>query len=145
MPQEPNTSATSVLLIDSSPDCRAALTDQLKQCTTSYQILEADDGPSGLAICRSQHVDCVLLELGWPSRSGILTLVELVPHATRPEIAVIMLTNLPDAGVRYIAEQNGACACLFKQDLSGEELDRAIQEAVATVKRSGQNKWYRQL
>ena len=52
-------------------------------------------------------------------------------RATReqPEIAVIMFTNLPDSEVRYIAEQNGAGACLFKQDLSGGELDRAIPVA----------------
>ncbi len=125
--------STSVLFIDGSKNQRAYWAAQLKQCSPDYQILEASDGQAGLDICRSSRIDCVVLELSLPDQSGFQTLVNLVPIASRPQVAVIVLTLLTGRGLWELAKQNGAYVCLAKQFSSGEDLDKAIQRAVAFV------------
>ncbi len=107
--------------------------DQLKRCSLDYEIIEASDGQSGLDIYRSRRIDCVVLELSLPDQSGFQTLVDLVPIASRPHVAVVVLTLMTHRGVWELAKQNGAYACLAKKFTSGEDLDKAIQRAVAFV------------
>ena len=128
----------SVLFIDSSMNQRTYWADQLKRCSSSYEILEASDAQSGLDLYRSRRIDCVVLDLALQDESndttwGLATLVNLVPIARKPSIAVIVLTQLLHRGVWEIAKQNGAYACLAKMFTSGEDLDEAIRRAVAFV------------
>jgi len=132
-PNSEGRSTTSVLLIDGSQRQRAYWVEQLKQRSSNYQIIEASDGQSGLDLFRSRRIDCVVLELSLPDQSGLQTLVNLVPIVSRPRIAVIVLTLMTNRGVWELAKQNGAHACLAKKFTSGEDLDRAIQRAVAFV------------
>ena len=74
---------------------------------------------------RSRIADC----------SGLEVLVDLIPIAKRPRIAVLMLTNNAQRGLHQIAIQNGAYACFVKRFTSGEDLDRAVQRAIAYVGR----------
>src|SRR4029078_3492984 len=104
----------SVLLIDGSKNQRTYWADQLKRCTSVYEIVEAPDGQSGLDLYRSRRIDCVLLELSLPDQSGFETLVNLVPIASRPQVAVIVLTLLTHPGVWRLAKENGAYTCLGK-------------------------------
>jgi DNA-binding NarL/FixJ family response regulator len=134
MLQGPDISPTvSVLLIDGSKKQRTFWADQLKSCSSEYEILEAADGQSGLDLCRSRRIDCVVLELSLPDQSGFETLMELVPQASRPHVAVVVLTLMTQPGVWRLAKENGAYACLVKEYTSGDDLDRAIQRAVAFV------------
>jgi CheY-like chemotaxis protein len=125
--------ATSVLLIDGSDKQRAYWADQLKRCSSDYEIIEAADGPSGLNICRSQRVDCVVLDLSLPDQSGFQTLTELVPIASKPQVAVVVLTLMTLPGVWELAKQHGAYVCLEKNSTLGEDLDKAIQRAITFV------------
>jgi DNA-binding NarL/FixJ family response regulator len=124
---------TAVLFIDESKNQRTFWTNQLKRCSADYEILEASDSQSGLDLYKSRRIDCVVLDLGLPDQSGLKTLIELVPIASRPQIAVIVLTMITARGVRDLAKQNGAYECFVKQHTSGEDLDRAIQRAIAFV------------
>ena len=134
---------TSVLLIDGSKNQRTYWADQLKRCSLDYEIIEASDGQSGLDLYRSRRIDCVVLELGLPDQSGFQTLVELVPIASRPRVAVIVLTQMTERGVSDLARQNGAYACFVKQHTSGQDLDKAIQRAVAFVGQMPKEERYR--
>jgi CheY-like chemotaxis protein len=125
---------TSVLFIDGSNSQRAYWTDQLRRCSPDYQIIEASDGQSGMDLFRSQRIDCVVLELGLPDQSGFQTLVELVPIASRPRIAVIVLTQLGYRSLWDLAKEQGAYACFHKHHTSGEDLNKAIQQAMAFVR-----------
>jgi len=125
---------TSVLLIDGSTNQRAYWADQLKRCSPDYQIIAATDGQSGLDIFRSRRIDCVVLELSLPDQSGFETLVNLVPIASRPYVAVVVLTLMTYQEVWEVAKQNGAYTCLAKKFTSGEDLDKAIQRAIAFVR-----------
>ena len=125
---------TSVLLIDGSQRQRAYWVEQLKQASPNYQIVEASDGQSGLDLYRSRHIDCVVLEVALPDDSGFPTLIELVPIASKPQVPVIVLTQIPYPGIWEVAKENGAYACFHKPRASGEDLDKAIQGAVAFVR-----------
>ena len=133
MPQSPDSPSTSILFIDGSKNHRAYWADQLKSCSPDYQIIEAADGQSGLDVFRSRRIDCVVLELSLPDQSGFQTLMKLVPIASRPHVAVVVLTQMTHRGVWELAKQNGAYACLAKKFTSGEDLDKTIQRAVAFV------------
>src|SRR4051812_19667059 len=124
---------TSVLFIDGSKNQRTYWANQLKHCSADYETVEAPDGQSGLDLYRSRRIDCVVLELGLPDLSGFQILGELVPVASKPRIAVIVLTQLPGRGVWELAKGNGAYACFHKHQTTGDDLDRAIQRAVAFV------------
>lgn len=101
----------SVLLIDGNDTDRRYFADQLKGRSPDYEILEATDGEIGLTLYRSRRIDCVVVALELPDQSGLKILVELVPIASRPNVAVVMLTNRLQRGLREIAQQNGAYAC----------------------------------
>jgi DNA-binding NarL/FixJ family response regulator len=75
----------------------------------------------------------VVLELSLPDQSGFELLINLVPIASRPHVAVIVLTLMTYRGLWDLAKQNGAYVCLAKKFTSGEDLDKAIQRAVAFV------------
>jgi DNA-binding NarL/FixJ family response regulator len=126
--------AASVLLIDGSDNQRAYWAEQLKRGSPDYQIVEAPDGQSGLDLYRSRKIDCVVMELTLPDRSGLDLLTELVPVPSKPTAAVIVLTLLAHRSLWELAKQYGAYACFHKKHTAGEDLEKAIQRAVAFVR-----------
>jgi len=124
---------SAVLLIDGNEADRKYFADQLKRRSPNYKILEATDGEAGLTRYRSRRIDCVVVERELPDQSGFKVLVELVPIASRPNVAVIMLTSSLHRGIRELARENGAYAYFVKRFMSEEDLDLAIQRAIAFV------------
>ena len=143
MPPNRERPTTSILLIDGNDTDRRYFAYQLKGRSPEYEVLEAADGEAGLALYRSRRIDCVVVALELPDQSGFKVLVDLVPNARRPNVAVILLTNRLQRGLREIARQNGAYACFMKQFMSKEDLDRAIRRAIAFVVRLPKEDRYR--
>ena len=129
----PDLSTTRVLFIDGNDADRSFYVSGLQRCSPDYQIIQAADGQSGLAIHRAQRVDCIVLELDLPDLSGFEVLADVVPLARRPDIAVIVLTRLTHRGLWDLAKKNGAYACFYKPHTFSEDLDRAINRAIAFV------------
>jgi DNA-binding NarL/FixJ family response regulator len=127
------TPTTSVLLIDANATDRTRFAAHLKSCSPDYTTFEARDSHSGLDIYRSRRIDCVVLSLDLPNQSGFRVLIDLVPIASRPHVAVVALTDRATRGVHEIAMQNGAYACFVRQFTSGDDLERAILRAMAFV------------
>lgn len=96
-------------------------------------VFEATDWCSGLELNNSQKIDCVVLELALPDRSGLAALLELVERPRRPQFPVVVLTRLNIAPVLELALMHGAYACLQKTETAGDELDKVIQRAMAAV------------
>lgn len=125
--------STSVLLIDGFDADRRYFADQLKRCSLDYQIIEAADGQSGLEIYRSRRIDCVVVEIALPDRSGFEVLKNLVPHVSRLPVAVIVLTQFTYGGLRELAKKKGAYDCFIKRHTTVDDLDRAIPQAISFV------------
>lgn len=133
MPPTTEPPSISVLFIDGNDTDRTYFATQLKNCASKYKIQEATDGEAGLTLFRSRQFDCVVLALELPDLSGLRVLVDLVPIASRPNVAVVMLTNRLQPGLGELARENGAHACFVKRFMSCEDLDEAIQRAMAYV------------
>jgi DNA-binding NarL/FixJ family response regulator len=130
-------STITVLLIDSYKEDREYWTQRLNISSPDYVVLEADTGASGLAICHSQQVDCVVAELDLSDMSGFQVLLDLVPRVRYPDKAVIILSRLNLRSLAELAKKNGAFAYLMKSHLSGDVLDGIIRKAVASVVEGG--------
>ena len=125
--------ATIVLLIDDDPHYCEYYAQRLHASTSNYDVVHAAAGQSGLDICARQPIDCVVLEIDLPDMSGFEVLAKLVPRTYRPEIAVIVLTRLPNQFLLDLALKNGAQAAFHKTVGSGDLLEQAIRKAIGTV------------
>lgn len=132
-PPERLTTLTTVLIIDDNDGDRRYWCEALKHSVHHYTVLEASKGQLGLDLCRSQRVDCVVLDLDMPE-SGFYVLFDLFRDRTRPQVAVVILTHLLAPNLLEMAKHNGAQVCLVKQTTSVQDLENAIQNAVATVR-----------
>jgi|SRR5687768_3305632 len=89
----------------------------------------------GLDICARQPIDCVVLEIDLPDISGCELLAKLVPRAYHPQIAVIILTRLPNPFLLDLAIKNGAQVALQKTLGSGDLLAPSILKAVSALQK----------
>ena len=128
-----STALTTVLVIYDDEEQLKCLCEPLKHSVHNYTVLEASNGQSGLNLCRSQRVDCIVLDLDMPE-SGFYVLFNLIRHRTRPQIAVVILTHLMAPNLLEMAKHNGAHVCLVKQATSVQDLENAIQNALAAVR-----------
>src|SRR5678815_3388513 len=125
---------TTVLFIDDNVEDLRFWCGALKNHSSHhYTVLDAPSGEAGLALCRSQRVDCIVLDLDMPE-SGFYVLFDLIRHRTRPQIAVVILTHLLAPNLLEMAKNNGAQVCLVKQATSAQDLENAIQNALAAVR-----------
>jgi DNA-binding NarL/FixJ family response regulator len=127
--------ATTVLLIDDDPHYRDYYAQRLQASVSNYDVVQAATGRSGLDICARQPIDCVVLEIDLPDISGFEVLAKLVPRAYHPEIAVIILTRLPNPFLLDLAIKNGAQVALQKTLGSGDLLAPSILKAVSALQK----------
>jgi len=106
--------ALTTLLIDGNHRDRQYYAERLRRSLPDSVVIQATTGQSGLVICNTQAVDCVVLELDLPDMSGFEVLLKLVPRVYRPEIAVIILTSFSNPQLLEAAIRNGAQASLRK-------------------------------
>jgi DNA-binding response OmpR family regulator len=125
--------ATSILLIDDDSQYRDYYAQRLYSSSTNFDVVEAASGRSGLSICTRQPIDCVVLEIDLPDMSGFEVLAKLVPRTYRPEIAVIVLTRLPNQFLLDLAVKNGAQVAFQKTTGIGYVLEQSILKAISKV------------
>lgn len=84
-----------ILIVEDEPAYLQLLRDQLT--AMGYQVMEAIDGKTGLAIAKKEKPDLILLDIRMPVMDGMTMLHELRRGEDREKTNVIMLTNLePD-------------------------------------------------
>jgi DNA-binding NarL/FixJ family response regulator len=76
-----------------------------------------------------------VLEIDLPDISGFEVLAKLVPRTYRPELAVLVVTRLPNPFLLDLAIKNGAQAALQKTVGSGDLLEDSILKAISAVQR----------
>jgi DNA-binding NarL/FixJ family response regulator len=123
----------TVLFIDGCQEDRRAWAEGFHMSSPESVVLQADSGAAGLAMCRAQRVDCVVVELSLPDMSGFQVLLNLVPSGHKATVAVILLTRLPLVLMAELAKTIGAKAFLVKSDTSSHQLKVAVRHAVATL------------
>ena len=127
MPPNPDLPATSVLLIDGNHTDRKFFADQLKDRSPDYKILEATNGEEGLILYRSRRIDCVVVALELPDQSGLKVLVDPRSDGQQTDCGSRDAHQPSSARTRRDSKAKWG---LF---MSGEDLDRAIQRAMAFV------------
>ena len=125
------TTSKKVLFIDGDKEARGHRTQELISCSSDYEVLEAETGRSGLELCESQRIDCVVLDEDLPDMLGFRVLLKLV--ARSPQIAVVVLTEPGLPITSQLLKNYGAQECLGRDRASGDELDKAVQKAIGLV------------
>ena len=125
--------STTILFIDGHDHDRQYWVKRLAISSPDYFVLEASTGTTGLSICQTRPVDCVVTELDLPDMSGFKVLIDLIPRVLRPQIAVVILTRLNLQTLNELALLNGAQAYLVKSRISSDDLDRTIRQALAGI------------
>jgi DNA-binding NarL/FixJ family response regulator len=120
--------ATTILLIDGNTQEREYYA-QFLEAGSTYDVVQAATGRSGLDLCARQPIDCVVLEIDLPDMSGFEVLAKLVPRTYHPEIAVVVLTRF----LLELAIKNGAQAAYHKPNARWDLLENAIRKAISTV------------
>lgn len=81
---------TRVLVIDDEPPIRLLCRVNLE--AEGMEVLEAADGPSGLAKAKSRRPDVILLDVMMPGLDGWRVAEELLDDPTTQEIPIVFLT-----------------------------------------------------
>jgi len=123
----------SILFVDPDIADRAYWVRRLELASPEYVITTVEEGRTAIELCQSRRFDCVVLELKLPDISGFEVLINLCPVASQPEVAVVILTKLLFTTLSAAAKINGAQSYLIKPQTSGDQLDLAIQKAIAMV------------
>ncbi|MGH7183361.1 MAG: response regulator [Nitrospiraceae bacterium] len=95
MAPTPTSWATTVLLIDANDSERTFYAEGLQRCSSDYLVLEANHGQLGLNLYRESQprIDCVVLDLALPDRSGFGLIMDLIPLPSKPKLSVVVLTK----------------------------------------------------
>ncbi len=96
-----------ILVMDDNTDIRMLLTTTL-QTNPDYDVLEADNGLTGLEIAGSQIPDLILLDVRMPRLDGFQVCQLLKSSPATSKIKIIMLTGLEDDEDRQRGKEAGA-------------------------------------
>lgn len=97
----------NLLIIDDSPQQRAALRTALEEAQLFDRVLEAEDGIRGLKLLMSEPVDLVICDLEMPGLEGD-KLIRMSSAAQSREVPFLMLTAVADAKRRAKLFSQGA-------------------------------------
>jgi len=80
-----------VLIVDDDPSARRLMRDSLNFLGDEYEILEADDGESGLHLMKVARPDVVLLDITMPHLGGIPLCSEIKrdPATAHSQIVIV--------------------------------------------------------
>ncbi len=105
-------SAKTILYVEDNEMNRRIVRDLLKR--TSYRLIEAPDGESGMAMARQEHPDLILMDVQLPLVSGIEATRTLRGEAGTAATPIIAITSFALAGDEQNAREAGATAYLAK-------------------------------
>ena len=114
-----------ILVVDDSKTQRMLARIVLEDA--GYEVLEAEDGDSGVAVASREAPDCILLDLHLPGDSGQDVLQSL--HEKRLSIPVIISSAGVDAKTQSECLALGAAAVIDKPNDS-QQLDKLIKSVL---------------
>lgn len=125
--------ARTVLVVDDDEEIVRAAGMRLR--AAGYKVLEANDGPSGIAAAIADQPDLILLDVRMPNKDGLEVLSELKHRPDTKRIPVVLLSASIvdqeaglDAGARFF----------IRKPYSGATLMQAVRTALATGAKADQ-------
>ena len=104
--------AKTILYVEDNEVNRRLVQDLLKP--TSYRLIEAPDGETGMAIARQVRPDLILMDVQLPKVSGIEATRTLRGDPATAETPIIAITSFALAGDEDKAMAAGATAYMAK-------------------------------
>ena len=114
-------SGKKILLVEDEPEFRLALRTRLE--ANGYDIIEAEDGATGLNTARHQNPDLIILDVMLPKMDGFKVARLLKFDVKYKHIPLMMLTVMSQASDRKMGQAVGADAYLTKPCKPQELLD----------------------
>jgi two-component system, cell cycle response regulator DivK len=105
-------STKTILYVEDNEVNRRIVRDLLKH--TSYRLLEAADGETGVAMARHERPDLILMDLQLPQISGLEATRTLRREPTTAGTPIIAITSFALAGDEEQAKAAGATTYLAK-------------------------------
>jgi two-component system cell cycle response regulator DivK len=105
-------SAKTILYVEDNELNRKIVRDLLKR--TSYALIEAQDGESGVATALEKRPDLILMDIQLPKISGIEATLRLRADPSTAATPIIALTSFALSGDEQKAKDAGATAYLAK-------------------------------
>jgi len=120
-----------ILIIDDDKLVRRII--KMSLLNAGYDIIEAEDGESGLRLVRSEHPSLVICDYQMPGITGLEVLSEI--KKLKINLPVIVLTGFGDVVLTIKSIQLGAFDYLEKP-VDATMLKTTVQRAINSVKRS---------
>jgi len=120
--------AKTILYIEDNEVNRRLVQDLLR--STSYRLLEAPDGETGIAMARQERPDLILMDVQLPRVSGIEATRTLRSEPATANTPIIAITSFALAGDEQKALEAGATAYMAKP-YSPRDLLRLIRRLAA--------------
>jgi len=117
-----------VLIVEDDNDLRRGLGLRIK--ALGYDVAEAFDGYSAVAVARDTLPDVVLLDIGLPGGDGISVLERYAQMMQLKSIPVVVLTGRDPFVTEPLVRRYNVSAFLRKP-ADNDDLARALAEAVA--------------
>ena len=102
----------TILYVEDNELNRRIVRDLLRR--TSYRLLEAPDGETGMAIARQERPDLILMDVQLPVVSGIEATRTLRGEPATADTPIIAITSFALAGDEQKAREAGATAYMAK-------------------------------
>ncbi|KPV53727.1 hypothetical protein SE17_07920 [Kouleothrix aurantiaca] len=124
----------SVLIVDDTPEDRMMYRRFLAHDPdASYTFREAGSADEGLALCREQAPDIVLIDFILPDEDGLNLLESLLAEFGSARFAILMLTGTGSEDVAVEAMKRGAHDYMVKSVALEQRLIIAIHSALGKV------------
>lgn len=128
-----------LLIIDDDAPVRQSIVAYLED--SGFEVLEAADGPSGLAAFREASPELVITDLRMPGLDGLQVLKTI--HEESPDLPVIVISGAGVMGDVVSALRLGASDYLIKPIVDMEMLIHSVRRALERCDLLVQNQRYR--
>jgi diguanylate cyclase (GGDEF)-like protein len=118
-----------LLVIDDDTLDRKAVAHALKLLGADYELREARDAATGLAMAIAESFDCILIDYNLPDENGLDLLDKLLAQLNTP-VPIVMLTGEGNESVAVEAMKRGVYDYLPKAKLGTESLYRVVANAI---------------
>lgn len=136
----PESPRPKLLIIEDEPQVRLSIGAYLED--RGYRVIEAEDGPDGLALLESEQPDLVTCDLRLPGMDG-LDVISCITGES-PDTPVIVISGASHISDAIQALRRGAWDFITKPILDLELLDRSITKGLEQQRLRRENRQHQQ-